>query len=181
MLGMLAALILGAVMGNGVLIPAGAAGGPQDSPPPSRMQLSIIPTSLRASDGKIYVNENCEIFPNLTFPLLKTKLPLGVWNDDICRLRVIPPAPAPQSGSAGEPERSHGDLRDEEYILQNITWQPQIFAVLKVIPEGWQLDGEPKPAEIEADVAVFEIHAGPGQTVRLRVRMRYAKDGKANP
>lgn len=157
-----------------------AANGPGTaaSPPPA-MEMTIVGTSLKGSDGKIYVNQNCEVFPGLTFPITGRKLPAGQWNADLCHLESVLQSDHRDEKVVGnELRRSNIEVREQEYVLQNITLEPQVFAVLEQVPQGWAVDSDPKPARMEGEVAIFEVHAGAGETVRLHVGERRTKELK---
>jgi hypothetical protein len=150
--------------------------GSQDATPPPTMEMTIVGTPLRATDGKIYVNELCQIFPGLVLSVDLKKRPEGEWNSDICRLEKVLDSEHQEEKPAGDRlQRSEVEVREEGYVLQNITLQPQVFAVLQMVPAGWVVTSEPKPAKVEGEVAIFEVHAGPGQTVRLHVEEQHTK------
>jgi len=145
------------------------------SPLPSTMQMTIVGTSLKASDGKIYVNQNCEVFPGLTFPIPHHKVE-GESDPDVCHIENVRHSQRHEETRAGsEPEREDVEIRELEYVLQNISVKPVVFAVLERVPVGWSLDSDPKPVEVDGPVAIFEVHAGPWEQVRLHVGIRHSR------
>lgn len=149
-------------------------------PRASAMQMTIVGTSLRGADGKIYVNQNCEIFPGLVFPLSGRKVPESRWISDVCHLESVLDSEHREEKPAGnELERSDVEVREQEYVLQNITMKPQVFAVLEQVPRGWKVDSNPQPTTMAGDIAVFDVHVDPGETVRLHVGLRRTKELKA--
>jgi hypothetical protein len=146
----------------------------------STMQMTIVGTSLQGADGTVYVNQNCEIFPGLVFPLSGRKLPESRWISDVCHLESVLDSEHREEKPAGnELERSDVEVREQEYVLQNITMKPQVFAVLEQVPRGWKVDSDPQPTTMAGDIAVFDVHAEPGETVRLHVGLRHTKELKA--
>ncbi len=158
---------------------AQASGAPSAEAPLSAMEMTIVGTSLKGADGKIYVNENCEIFPGLTLPITSRKLPQRQQDMDVCHLEPVLRSDHPEETLVGSVlVRSNVEVREREYVLQNTTMQPQIFAVLQQVPPGWKVDSDPQPVRIEGEVAIFEAHAEPGETVRLHVGERRTKELK---
>jgi hypothetical protein len=145
---------------------------------PSTMQMTIVGTSLKASDGKIYVNQACEIFPGLTLPLTTHK-PKGEWIPEVCHLENVENSERhDEKAAGGELERANVEVREQEYVLQNVSLKPAVFAVLEQVPEGWSVDSDPKPGSMDGPVAIFEVHAGPWETVRLHVGLRHERELK---
>jgi hypothetical protein len=149
-------------------------GGPPAAPPPSTMQMTMVGTSLKASDGKIYVNQSCEIFAGLVLPLT-TKKPKGEWIPEVCHVENAEQSERHEERAAGGADV---EVREQEYVLQNISLKPAVFAVLEQVPEGWSVDSDPRPVSTDGPVAIFEVHAGPWETVRLRVGLRHTKELK---
>jgi len=181
MLGMLAAAALIVAIGIG----GGASGMQAPSEPQAAelpaatMQMTIVGTSLQGADGRIYVNQNCEIFPGLVFPITSRKLAEARWNADVCHLESVLDSEHREEKPAGnELERSDVEVREQEYVLQNITMKPQVFAVLEQVPRGWKVDSDPQPTTMAGDIAVFDVHLDPGETVRLHVGLRHTKELK---
>jgi hypothetical protein len=146
--------------------------------PPSTMEMTMVGPSLKASDGNIYVNADCEIFPGLTLPLAGRK-PQGVWIPEVCHVENVEQSERREEKTAGdEVERANIEIREQEYVLQNISMKPVVFKVLEQLPEGWGVDSDPKPVKIDGPVAIFEAHAGPWETVRLHVGIRHTKELK---
>lgn len=177
---MLAAVALAVVMGTGDTGPGQETRSESPAAPPaSTMQMTIVGTSLKASDGKIYVNQNCEIFPGLTLPLKGHKAE-GELIPEVCHVENVEQSERRQEKPAGdELERANVEIREQEYVLQNISVKPAVFEVLEQVPEGWSVDSDPRPQKMDGPVAIFEVHAGPWETVRLHVGLRHAKELKA--
>lgn len=160
------------------MVATGAQQGASAGPPPSTMEMTIVGTSLRASDGKIYVNDVCEIFPGLTLPLTDHK-PKGEWNPDVCHIENAEHSERTEEKAAGgELERATVEIREQEYVLQNLDVKPALFELVARVPEGWSIDSDPRPARMTGQLAIFEIHAGPWEMVRLHVGIRHTKDLK---
>ncbi len=133
---------IGKMASFAILVLAGLAqprsAGSQDATPPPTMEMTIVGTPLRATDGKIYVNELCQIFPGLVLSADLKKRPEGAWDSDICHLEKVHDSEHQEEKPTGDRlQRSEVEVREEGYVLQNITLQPQVFAVLQMVPEGW--------------------------------------------
>ncbi|HVT97259.1 MAG TPA: hypothetical protein VHE33_07100 [Acidobacteriaceae bacterium] len=146
--------------------------GSSAAPPPPTMQMTIVGKSLNASDGKIYVNENCEVFPGLQLPMGDHK-PKGEWMPEVCHLENVKEFDRHDEKKAGSDGKGEDvEIRERDYVLQNISVKPAVFEVLEMIPEGWSVESDPKPAEMDGPVGVFEVKAGPWGEARLHVRLR---------
>jgi hypothetical protein len=173
---MVAALIWIAMTGmGGGAYPAAQA----TSPPPSTMEMNIVAARLTGADGKIYVNEDCEVFPGFTLSSAGKKKPKGEWAPGICHLESVNDSQHREETSlSGKAGHNEVEVHEQEYVLQNITLKPQIFAVLQQVPQGWSVDSDPQPVKMDGDVAIFEVHADAGETVRLHVGMRHTRGRK---
>jgi hypothetical protein len=184
MLGMLGTALL--FVGIGAAFPQ-ASGGAQAplralAAPPSTMEMTITAESPAASDGQIYVDEDCGFYPGLTIPITFRKRPPARFDSAICHLEGFHSSEHREEIPLGtELERRNVRVNEQEFVLQNITMKPAIFAVLVEVPKGWSVDSDPQPTEIEGDVAIFRVHAEVGETVRLHVGIRRTKDLKPKP
>ncbi len=150
-------------------------GGSGAAPPPSTMQMTMVGKSLNATDGKIYVNENCEIFPGLKVPMTDHK-PKGEFIPEVCRLENVREFDRKDEKAVKSEEKGEDvEIREQEYVLQNISVKPAVFEVLEMVPEGWSVDSEPKPVEMDGPVAIFEAKVSPWDEVRLHVQLRHVK------
>jgi hypothetical protein len=70
--------------------------------------------------------------------------------------------------------RNNVTVREQEYLLQNVTSEPVTFIVEHVLPEDWQVDSDPQPVKIVDDMAFFRVNAEPGQIVRMHVGEHHA-------
>jgi hypothetical protein len=101
----------------------------------------------------------------------------------ICHLEtVLNSAHMEESIQDMELHRSRVTINEQEYVLQNISDGPVVFVVEQNVPNGWQVDSDPQPGELipasvgdskQDKVAVFRVHAEPGQAVRLHVGERH--------
>jgi hypothetical protein len=72
-----------------------------------------------------------------------------------------------------ELRRSRVAVQEHEFVLQNIAAAPVIFVVEQPVNKGWQIDSDPRPEQMEGDVALFRVHAQPGEIVHLHVGERH--------
>lgn len=183
MLGMLGAALL--LVGIGMTLPqtAGGAQAPTNAAaPPSTMEMTITAESPTASDGQIYVNEDCGIYPGLPIPTTLKKRPPARFDSVICHLEGSHSSEHREEMAVGtELERRNVRVNEQEFVLQDITTKPVIFAVLVEVPKGWSVDSDPQPTEMQGDLAIFRVHAEVGETVRLHVGVRHTKELKPKP
>jgi hypothetical protein len=69
----------------------------------------------------------------------------------------------------GAVQRSVVVVKEQEYLLQDEYQTPVVFVVEHPVPEGWTVDSDPQPTEMEGKVALFKETVQPGQIVRLHV------------
>jgi hypothetical protein len=164
---------------------AGAPRNPSSPPPaaPSGMQMAIDSAPLTAANGEIYVNQECAIFPGFqTTGLTGVKKPKGKKDPVICHLEGVARSQHREEAVLGnELGRRDVAVQEQEYVLQNITMKPVVFVVMEEVPKGWVVDSDPKPTKLQGTMAVFQVDADPGKTVRLHVGVRRTTDLKPKP
>ena len=65
--------------------------------------------------------------------------------------------------------RSNVIVKEQEYLLQNVTAEPVVFVVEHALAEGWQVDSDPQPVKVVDNTAFFRVNAAPAQIVRMHV------------
>jgi hypothetical protein len=70
--------------------------------------------------------------------------------------------------------RNKVTVKEQEYLLQNVTSAPVTFVVEHVLPDDWKVDSDPQPVKIVDNKAFFRVNAEPGQIVRLHVGEHHA-------
>ena len=70
--------------------------------------------------------------------------------------------------------RNDVTVREQEYLLQNVTSEPVTFVVEHVLPDDWKVDSDPQPVKIVDNKAFFRVNAEPGQIVRMHVGEHHA-------
>lgn len=112
---------------------------------------------------EIHVDQSCHILPDLTI------------DPAICHLESVLTSEHPEETIRdGVTSDTTVYIREQEYLLGNVTAKPVVFVVEQPVPEGWTIDSDPKPAETRGTTAIFRVNADPGQVVRLHVGMRHA-------
>jgi hypothetical protein len=170
MLGMLGAALL--FVGMHAVLPqaTGGAQAPTAAAPPSTMEMTITAESPTASDGQIYVNEDCGIYPGLVVPITLRKRPSAWFDPAICHVESVHSSEHREEKAVGtELTRSDVEVNEQEFVLQNVTMKPAIFAVVVELPKGWKVDSDPQPTEMQGDLAIFRVHAEVGETYSSRV------------
>lgn len=121
---------------------------------------------------QIRVDQTCRILPDMAHPFPGKKI-RPFRDATICSIE------GPHASEHGE-ERIDGsqllryDVRvtEQTFVLQNISEDHVVFVVQYPVPEGWTVDSDPQPNRYEGGMAIFPVHAGPGEVVRLHVGMR---------
>jgi hypothetical protein len=134
---------------------------------------------------EILVNQDCAVLLAPADSNARSKKAKFEQDPAICHLEsVLTSAHMEESIQENELHRSRVTINEQEYVLQNISDEPVVFVVEQNVPNGWQVDSDPQPGELipasvgdrKLDkVAVFRVHADPGQAVRLHVGERHAK------
>src|ERR1700722_10037294 len=70
--------------------------------------------------------------------------------------------------------RNKVTVKEQEYLLQNVTSAPVTFVVEHVLPDDWKVDSDPQPVKIVDNKAFFRVNAEPGQIVRMHVGEHHA-------
>jgi hypothetical protein len=70
--------------------------------------------------------------------------------------------------------RNNVTVKEQEYLLQNITSEPVTFVVEHVLPDDWNVDSDPQPVKTVDNKAFFRVNADPGQIVRMHVGEHHA-------
>lgn len=119
---------------------------------------------------EIHVDRKCKILLDDSDALSGlTEADLG--NDHaICHLEsVLTSQHIEEALRDGVMLRNNVTVKEQEYLLQNITSEPVTFVVEHVLPDDWKVDSDPQPTKIIDNKAIFRVNAEPGQIVRMHV------------
>jgi len=159
---------LGAVASFGVT--ASLAQGAQQ---PAASPAARIPYS---AFKEIHVDQQCHILPYPGSTDAGKSKPRLRKDPIICHLETVNASGHLEDTVVGdELHQSRVRIREQEYVLQNVTQEPRWFVVEQFVPAGWVVDSDPQPSEMAGATALFRVHAEPGEIVRLHVGMRNAK------
>jgi len=143
------------------------------------LQAASKPASARvpySAFSEIHVDQRCRLLPNPALLKAGEKKQRPHGDPVICHLETILSSSHMEETAVGnEVRRSQVSIREQEYVLQNITTEPRLFVVEQLVPAGWVVDSDPQPTEMDKNTAVFRLHAKPGEIVRLHVGIRHAK------
>ena len=124
--------------------------------------------------GQIYVDQFCRVF--IPGPSTANPETAPQYRSDryVCHIE------SPHSTMRWEENIQNGKVKhkrvridEKEYVLSGPPDAPVTFYVEQPLPKGGRVDSDPQPVSVENSVAVFEVQAQPGQTVRLHVGIRY--------
>jgi hypothetical protein len=128
---------------------------------------------------EIHVNRSCLIMPNPADRVPALDLQLR-HDEAVCHLESQLSSQHREEMVVGAQLLiSNVQIREQEYVLQNVTQQPAVFVVEHRVPEKWRIDSDPEPVAYEGPIALFRVHAEPGQIVRLHVGMRHVSHQSA--
>lgn len=122
---------------------------------------------------KIYVDQNCRILPEPAQRIPGKKL-RSYKDPVICHLETILSSEHQEERIVGNQlQRFWVRIAEQEYVLQNIADGPVIFVVEQSLPKDWTVDSDPQPEKVADSIAIFSVHAAPGEIVRLHVGLRH--------
>jgi len=123
---------------------------------------------------EIHVDGNCRIVPDVAHPLPHQKA-RPFRDSTICHLEATNNSEHMEERISGNQLlRSWVRVSEQTFVLQNITNDHIVFVVEVTLPNGWTVDSDPQPNRYNGPVAIFPVHAQPGEIVQLHVGMRHA-------
>jgi hypothetical protein len=143
--------------------------------------LAQQPSPRPAYDGsgapdvarQIHVDGNCRILPDVAHPLPHQK-PRPFRDSNICHLESTNNSEHMEERISGSQlMRTSVRISEQTFVLQNITNDHIVFVVEFTLPNGWTVDSDPQPNRYDGQVAVFPVHAQPGEIVQLHVGIRH--------
>jgi len=136
---------------------------------------------------EIHVDGSCRILPAPDPVSSNRKKPQPIQDPVLCHIESPNSSAHMEEAIVGhELRRSRVEIAEHEFVLQNIASDPVIFVVEQPVSKGWQVDSDRQPVSIEqvndhgsrhewkGSIALFRVHAQPGQIVRLHVGERHA-------
>ena len=142
----------------------------QQPPPRPAYDGSGAPDVAR----QIHVDGNCRILPDIAHPLPHQKAH-PFRDSNICHIEGTNNSEHMEERISGSQlQRAWVRVSEQTFVLQNITNDHIVFVVEFTLPNGWTVDSDPQPNRYNRQVAVFPVHAQPGEIVQLHVGMRHA-------
>jgi hypothetical protein len=127
------------------------------------------------AQSEIHVDHHCRIYArDRTSPTQPYGHPTLHRDTTVCRLEsVFHTRHYDEVVDQGTVKRTRVEIREQMYVLHNITPTPAVFIVDHPLPRGWQIDSTPAPTLVADDLATFRVVAQPGETIRLHVGERH--------
>jgi len=132
---------------------------------------------------EILVKQSCAILLAPADSAVGKKKPKFEHDSTICHREGIHSSEHMEESILGSQLlRNRVDVEEQEYVLQNIAADPVVFVVQQNVPKGWRVDSDPQPVQLipapagdsrSETVAVFRVHAQPGEIVHLHVGERH--------
>jgi hypothetical protein len=142
---------------------------------PLAFSQSSAPAQPSVPTKEIHVDRKCKILTDES-DALSGLTEAELQNDHaICHLEsVLTSHHVEEALRDGVMLRNDVTVREQEYLLQNVTSEPVTFVVEHVLPDDWQVDSDPQPVKIVDNKAFFRVNAVPGQIVRMHVGEHHA-------
>jgi hypothetical protein len=142
---------------------------------PLAFSQSSAPAQPSVPLKEIHVDRKCKILQDES-DALSGLTETELQNDHaICHLEsVLTSHHVEEALRDGVMLRNNVTVREQEYLLQNVTSEPVAFVVEHVLPDDWQVDSDPQPVKIVDNKAFFRVNAEPGQIVRMHVGEHHA-------
>lgn len=114
--------------------------------------------------------------------LAVTGTPAMLSAKSFCRLESVKTTQHPETEIIdSSPHHVLATVKEQDYLLQNITNETIAFVIEHKVPRGWKVDSEPQPLSVTNSTAMFRAIVQPGQTVRLHVGMKTTLLGPLTP
>lgn len=121
---------------------------------------------------EIHIDQECRVLPD---PALRVpgKKVHGKHYANLCHLEgVHDPDHATVEIRDEHKDKEWAQVREQEYVLLNVTTAPVVYVIEHEVPHDWRVDSDPQPESFDGTTAIFRVPAKPGQEVRLHVSMR---------
>jgi hypothetical protein len=142
---------------------------------PSAVAQSSAAAQPAAPLKEIHVDMTCKILPDESDALSGISQEELQNDHAICHLEsVFNSHHIEEALKDGAMLRSNVSVKEQEYLLQNVTSERIAFVVEHDVPEEWKIDSDPAPIKVVDNKAYFRVYAEPGQIVRLHVGARHA-------
>jgi hypothetical protein len=129
---------------------------------------------------EIHIDQRCKALSADGLAVAGTPAMLSAKS--FCRLESVKTTQHSETEIANnKPHRVLATVKEQEYMLQNVTGEPVVFVVEQKVPHGWHVDSEPQPLSVSNSTAIFHAIAQPGETVRLHVGMKTTLLGPLAP
>jgi hypothetical protein len=142
---------------------------------PLASSQSTAPGQPARSPKEIHVDRRCNVLLGES-DALSGLTEADLRNDHaICHLEsVLTSHHEEEALREGVMLRNKVTVKEQEYLLQNITSESVTFVVEHALPDDWKIDSDPQPVKIVDDTAFFRVNAEPGQIVRMHVGEHHA-------
>jgi hypothetical protein len=139
------------------------------------LQCSFAQEPPQYGPGEIFVDQQCRVFiPEPSAPGVPDAPPHFRPNRYMCHIE------SPHESTRWVEDIENGVVKhkvirivEKMYILSAPPDSPVTFYVEQPMPKGGEVDSVPQPITYQNSVAIFQVQADPGQTVRLHVGIRY--------
>jgi hypothetical protein len=123
--------------------------------------------------NEIHIDEQCRILPDPAHtPPGKKPHPRQDWS--VCHLESVAESQHMEERATGNQLlRNWVNIREHEFVLQNIYDRPVTFVVEHTVPDKWVVDSDPQPKQMIGRTAYFPVAVQPGEGVRLHIGLRH--------
>ena len=145
----------------------------QPAAKPTQPAANAAPVS-NVAPRQVYVDQRCRLLPDpgSLAPGKKAKLKK---DPEVCHLEAVFDTKHGEDQVVGnELKRSIVEVYEQQYVLQNVTAQTEVFIIEQPAVREWTIEGDPPPFQVAGSTAFFRAWVQPGEVVRLHVGMRHA-------
>lgn len=166
-----------------LLISAAVPQQPSTSPRPEYHKSDPVTSHLDPKE--VHVDKDCRILPNPSENHTNEKATPFV-DAAICHIENPRTSThEDQKTENGMLQRSTVTVNEQDFLFHNGSTEIQSFILEDQIPREWQVDPDHPATQIVASkagpIALYRVHANPGQTLRLHVALRHIVWKKPKP
>ena len=121
---------------------------------------------------QVYVDQKCRLLPD-PGSLAPGRKVRPKKDSEVCHLEGVFDTKHREDQVVGNEQlRSIVEVYEQQYVLQNVTPQTEVFVIEQPAVKGWTIEGDPPPFRVAGGTAYYRAWVQPGEVVRLHVGIR---------
>ena len=158
---------------------------PTPTGPPRPEYHTSDPVTPHFDPKEVHVDKDCRILPNPSENHTNEKA-TPFQDPAICHVENARTSHHDeQKTENGMIQPSTVTVSEQDFLLHNGTTEIQSFVLEQAVPREWQVDPDHPATQVvptrAGSIAVYRVHANPGQTLRLHVALRHIQWKKPKP